>query len=263
MISFDDLLGLYVREDLEDHFVNKHIVHRIDELLSTKDERAKVIVKKINQYLQDNYAFIQDLDYKETKASYNFKTGAYGKRVSAKNSKDTTFYVSYYGKGRIEDTFVGDVQHKFNTYTRLEKELTSVVKKIMQDQFPYETDMIIAGFSFVEEANKDQLSLDMNLDVSKFSLDAYLTVYVFSNDISYEILRDRTVEIDQLMKNHSLMFKMYSVVIEKPRKSEEPMAREALYLYDFPADKVISDNLIKVIQEHQVRWENAHEKEMK
>lgn len=52
-INFDDLLGLYVREDIVNHFINEEIVRRIDQLLSTKDERSKSIV-----YLRvDGYSF--------------------------------------------------------------------------------------------------------------------------------------------------------------------------------------------------------------
>ncbi|MBU5674950.1 hypothetical protein KQI88_00785 [Alkaliphilus sp. MSJ-5] len=221
---------------------------------------AAIANKNINRYLEDNYSFVNDLDYKEQKTFYNFKFGNYGKYVQSKSSQDTAFYVTYNRNGGINDTYDDYVVGKFNTYTRLEKEFDSVVEKVFKKSFPYETDILIAGFSF-DENDRDKLTLDMKLDLDNLPLESNLSVYIFSDKINYEVLRDRLIEVDELMKNNSLQFKNYSVVIRQPRSDMKDSPRdESLHLFDFPVEKVESEDLITVIKDHQAQWEIEHEK---
>ncbi len=221
---------------------------------------AAIANKNINRYLEDNYSFINDLDYKDKKTTYNFKFGQYGKYVQSKSSPDTAFYVTYNRSGKISDDYDGYVVGRFNTYTRLEKEFDSVVEEIFKKNFPYETDILIAGFSF-DENDRDKLTLDMKLDLDNLPLESNLSVYIISDEINYEVLCDRLIEVDGLMKDHSFKFKNYSVVIREPKSEDKDKPRdESLHLLDFPVEKMESEDLINVIKDHQAQWEIELEK---
>lgn len=221
---------------------------------------AAIANKNINNYLEDKYSFINDLDYKDKKTTYNFKFGQYGKYVQSKSSPDTAFYVTYNRSGKISDDYDGYVVGRFNTYTRLEKEFDSVVEEIFKKNFPYETDILIAGFSF-DENDRNKLALDMKLDLDNLPLESNLSVYIISDEINYEVLRDRLIEVDELMKDHSFKFKNYSVVIQEPKSEDKDKPRgESLHLLDFPVEKMESEDLITVIKDHQTQWEIEHEK---
>lgn len=43
-VGFDELLGMYVSDDITEHIISKEIVKRIKELLSTKDDRTRNII---------------------------------------------------------------------------------------------------------------------------------------------------------------------------------------------------------------------------
>lgn len=218
---------------------------------------ASIAESKINEYIEAEYSFIRDLDYKEKKAKYNFKFGCYGKYVQSASSPDTGFYV-YYSDGKVDDEYEGYVLGKFNTFSRLTNEFDDIVEKIIEEGFPYETDMVIAGIAKEEDGIK-QLELDMPLDIHNLPAKSELTVYVYANTISYEVLRDRLVELDLLMKKNDIRIDIYSVVIEEPRTENEKHG-ERLHLFDFPAEYIASDNLIETIKTHQKQWEDKHEK---
>lgn len=225
---------------------------------------AAIANHKINDYIKKEYAFITDLDYKEKKSTYNFKFNYYGKYVQSKSSEDTGFYV-YYNEGEIEDNYDNCVEGMLNTYSRLEEQFDDAVEKIIDENFPHKTDMVLANFykGDLENGLKDKLTLDMTLDINNIPLDTELSVYLFSDEISYEALHDRLVEVHQLMKENNLDFEIYSIVIEEPISEDEEKPKhkgQNIHLLDFPTESMNAENLIEVIKAHQLQWEMEHEK---
>lgn len=43
-VQYDDLMEVYVSERMEDHLLNKEALRRVEELLHTKDEKARTVV---------------------------------------------------------------------------------------------------------------------------------------------------------------------------------------------------------------------------
>lgn len=43
-VEYDDLLGLYITESIEDNFITKLSINRVNEMLATKDEQTRKII---------------------------------------------------------------------------------------------------------------------------------------------------------------------------------------------------------------------------
>lgn len=43
-VEYDDLIEIYITENIEDNFITKRAIHRIYELLATKEERTRKII---------------------------------------------------------------------------------------------------------------------------------------------------------------------------------------------------------------------------
>lgn len=219
---------------------------------------AAIATVKIKAYMEDTYP---DMDLEIPKAGYNFKFEEYVSHVKSKTSQDTYFNVSW-SKGKIYDSYECDVVKLYNTYDRLNKEFSEQVEEIIQKDFPYETSILFADLG-KEEQDFEELSLDMPLDIKNPPMPADLVIYILSDEISYEFLSARLLELYQLMNKYEIPIDTYSVVIEEPLiKGEEKPAPngKTIYLYDFPAGKISSVNLIEVIKEHQQIWESEHQK---
>lgn len=83
-VEYDDLLGLYVNDSMEDFIITKEFIERIKHLLSTKDDRTKLVLSmRVEGY---PYSFIaQKLKISESTARViEFRTRQWLKSILEK-----------------------------------------------------------------------------------------------------------------------------------------------------------------------------------
>jgi hypothetical protein len=211
---------------------------------------AKIADTKIRAYVNKTYPTL-DLTVSETK--YNFKDTAYFSRVQSKNSQDTCFTVSYCN-GTVTDDYEYEVANKFTTYRRLSDLFNKDVENIISKDFPYVTSIVIADYG-KGEIDLNKLILDMPYDIKNPPVPASLVVNCLSDEVTYEVLSKRLLELKAIMDNHHIPISIYSLVLEPSVEKARNSGDNSLYLYDFPAEKIDNNNLINEIKKHQTAWE--------
>ena len=216
---------------------------------------AAIATKSIKSYVSKTYP---DMDLEVTKAKYNFKFNTYMSKIQSKSSMDTNFTVDW-SDGSIYDSYEYDVLRRYKTFDRLSREFDSKVEEIISKEFEHETSILIADFG-KGDMDLSNLSLDMPLDIANPPFPAYLTVYVINSEISYEALSSCLLELYHIMQKHGIPIDLYSVVLEDTLQGEEKPdpEGESLYLFDYPADKIESEELIEEIKLHQKEYEENH-----
>jgi hypothetical protein len=212
----------------------------------------KIATHKIQAYVKETYP---NMDLEVSKANYNFKFKEYNSHVQSNTSQDTRFTVTWTGE-RIDDSYESDVVNRYRTFARLQQEFSKSVEGIIEEEFPYETSILFADLGKAE-IGISSLTLDMPMDIHNPPLPATLTIYILSNEISYEYLSDRLLELYDIMIQNQIPIDIYSVVIEEPLPEGEKSAPggQSIHLLDFPADKIMSENLIETMKEHQKAWD--------
>lgn len=218
-------------------FVNSFVGNPVSAMLATS---------QIKSYVMDTYP---DNDLKVEKARYNFKNSEYSSRVSSKSSIDTNFRVAW-KNGRITDHYEYEVANRYTTYGRLQSEFDKAVEDIIVKEFPYQTSILFADLYKEDFSN---LELDMALNIQDPPLPASLTVYILSDEITYEVLRDRLLELFDIMTTHKIPIALYNVVIEQATEDGKDRlpGGESIYLFDFPAMYLGDSDLIGMIKAHQ------------
>lgn len=218
---------------------------------------AAIATSKIRSYVKETYP---EMNLEVPKATYNFKFDEYNSYVKSKTSVDTCFYVSV-SNGKINDRYEIEVINKNNTFERLQKELDQTIGEILLKEFPYETSILIADF-YTKDSDFSRLTLDMPFEITNLPFGVSLTVYILSNDISYENLKVKITELSKIMEKHNIPVDLFTVVLEEPMPEGEKAAPdgESLHLIDFPVEKLSEPNLIEAIKAHQKEWESLHSK---
>jgi hypothetical protein len=216
-----------------------------------------IATSKIRNYVEATYP---NMDLEVSDAVYNFKFGDYAATVQSSSSKDTKFWVSW-RKGKINDSYETYVLQHFQTYTRLQMELSDIVEQTIEREFPYETSILFADLDKSME-DFSALTLDMELDPMLIPVPTTLTIYFYHDEISYEVFCQRLQELSQIMEKNNIRIDYYSVVMEKkPQEGEKPgLNRESIYLYDYPADRLNSDPLLEDIKEYIAAWKIENDK---
>ncbi len=215
---------------------------------------AKIANYKIKVYVNKTYP---DLDLTVSDTKYNFKDTAYFSRVQSKTSLDTQFTVNC-SKGKVSDDYEYEVANHFTTYRRLTDIFNKEVEAILSTEFPYETSIVIADYG-KNEFDLSKLKLDMPFDITKPPVPASLTVYCISDEITYEFLNSRLLELKAIMDNHNIPISEYSLVLEASENKGKP-ADNRLYLYEFPVEKIDGNDLIDKMKQHQKAREQENEK---
>lgn len=218
---------------------------------------AAIATSKIRTYVDETYP---NMELEVPKVKYNFKFEEYTSHIQSKTSSDTRFMVSW-SNGKIYNSYDGDVVQRYSTYGRLQQEFSDKMKEIIKKEFLYETSMVFADMG-KEDGDISSLTLDMALDITNPPIPTELSIYILTDDISYEFLSARLLEIYDIMGKYKVPIEVFSVVLEEPMEEGEKADPdgERIYLYDFPASEVLSDNLMERIKEHQTRWEAEGEK---
>lgn len=215
---------------------------------------SAIASSKIKAYVKETYP---KMDLELSKASYNFKDSDYYMKVQSKTSKDTYFRISW-DHGKIRDSYEYDIPTHMTTFERLTNEFNQLIEDVINKDFPYETSIVIGDFG-KSDADIAKLTLDMPLDLSNLPPNSGITVYTNSKLFTYEELAKRLLELQAIMNNHNIPISTYSLVLEKTTKEDEKPI-DKLYLFDFPAEKIKSENLIEEIKLQQNNYEQEHEK---
>jgi hypothetical protein len=216
-----------------------------------------IATSQMRSYVEKNYP---DMNLEVSKAGYNFKFKDYVAHVQSTTSVDTGFSVSW-NDGKINDSYEIDVLKRYNTYQRLQRELSHIVETAIGNEFPCRTSILFAD---VYKATDDfsMLTLDMPLDTETIPLPVTLTIYFYQDEINYEVFSKRLLELYDIMNRNKIRMDFYSVVMEEPSEDgEKPNSSgESIYLYDYPANKIVSEHFIEDIKEHIAEYEKEHEK---
>lgn len=215
---------------------------------------ATIATYKIKAYAKQNYP---DENFTISKASYNFKGASYYSKVSSKTSKDTTFNISV-RNGKVSDDYESEVTSHMTTYRRLSNSYNDTIEDIVNKDFPYKTTIVIGDFG-KSDAEMNKLTLDMPYDPSNLPSDTTVTVYTICDIPNYPELEKRLLKLASIMKAHNIHPNYYSLILEMDREKDKKHAK-SLYLYDFPAEKLDSENLIEAIKLHQINWEEDNKK---
>jgi hypothetical protein len=216
-----------------------------------------VATSQIRSYVEKNYP---DMDLEVAKSVYNFKFEHYASKVQSISSVDTRFTVNW-RKGKIDDSYEMDVLKHNQTYQRLQKEFSDIVEETITREFPYQTYILFAD---VDKSmnNLDSLTLDMPLNTATIPLPPTLVIYFYHDQINYEVFCERLLELRDIMKKNNIKIEYYTVVMEEPSEDgEKPKSSgEAIYLHDYPADKLLSQTLAEDIKIYMAAREREKEK---
>lgn len=217
---------------------------------------ALIATRNITAYVKETYP---GANFSVENAHYNFKTGGYSCFVTSPISEDTAFSIDY-GGGKIWDRYESEVGNRFSTYRRLDGELDGLVEKIVQEQFPHKVNLVIGTLEAGEDMSND-LTLDMPFDRYHLPLPVEVTLWVDTEDISYDQAARLLLELDGIFQREKLAVARYSIrlsdVVEYD-KNGNPVydhQREEVNIYDFPAARLAAENLPQVLEEHRIQWE--------
>lgn len=223
-------------------FTTSFVGNPISKMLANRDVQA---------YVSEKYA---DLDLEIESAIYNFKYGQYMSHVYSEESQDTHFSI-FWEKGEIvSDDYEDRVLSGLNTHERLNQAYREVVEPLIIDHLPYEFDMVIASLNKYGQFDFSDLPLDVEFDLYNDSLDAHLTVYLYTDEMSWDYLARVAIEIDDLIQQNQLHINRYDIILE-PTSAKEGKGGDMLGIYDFPQTLLKSENLAQVMKDHHVKWE--------
>ncbi len=217
---------------------------------------AQIATKKVTAYVKETYP---NAGFAVAKAHYNFKTGGYSCFVTSPTSEDTAFSVEYH-RGKIRDDYEYEVANCFSTYRRLDRELDSLVEKIVGEQFPHKVNLLLGSMRGEEDMSRT-LTLDMPFDRYNLPLPVEVTLWVDTEDISYSQAARLLLELDSIFQREKLTVDRYTIRLSDVVEYDEngnPVydhQREEIHIIEFPAGRLAEKNLPQVLEEHQVQWE--------
>lgn len=217
---------------------------------------AWIATQKIEAYVQETYPG-QGLSVRS--AHYNFKIGGYSCLITSPTSQDTTFSI-HYGGGTIRDEYEWEVGNRFSTYRRLDRELDQLVEDIIAKKFPHKVNLVTGTLKSGEDMSGD-LTLDMPFDRYHLPLPVEVVVWVDTEDVSYEEAARLLLELDGVFQGEQLPVERYSLRLSDVAEYDEngnPVydhQREEVNISDFPAARLVEENLPRVLEDHQRQWE--------
>lgn len=186
-----------------------------------------------------------DLDLRVDRASYNFKFNHYMVRAKSQKSMDTYFTIYLDSFGHIlEDDYKETVLSGWNTYRRINEAFEVYTASLIRKNLPYEYDMVIGQLDDREPSSMRALKRDVDYELNAMPLKGLVTVYVYSEDLSWKNVAQVTLELDQVLEKAHIEVAEYTVVLEAKR-DDEGNKGESMGIYDFPKEKLTSPNLEK------------------
>ncbi|MDD2955385.1 MAG: hypothetical protein PHD67_03605 [Oscillospiraceae bacterium] len=189
-------------------------------------------------------------------AVYSFKFGEYFSHVHSSVSADTTFAVHWSGGKIIRDDYESNVTNRWNTYIRLDQVYGDAVEAKLTAGLPWDYDMVLAGLDKNGNEDFSRLELDMEADPFHPPLSTYVTVYLYTDDLSWENLADTALQLDRFLSQNGFYPDWYDVVLE-PTAKKDDRSLDSIGVYDFPREKLSLPDLAGVMEAHYADWERS------
>ena len=196
--------------------------------------------KAVNKYIEREYS---DISLEVDRVFYNFKTTSYNVIVKSPYSIDTVFAVYCDSFGHIKhDDYEFEVENKMTTHRRLYMQIREYGEKLFSDKFT-EYDVDMAFLALHGEDFKENLELDMIMDVHNPPQDLEAVVWVNEESLSFDKMAEIMLKTDQICKNDNIPVAFYDIRLTNKDSN--------LWLYDIPAEilnneQEISANLEKL-----------------
>ncbi|MEG0370818.1 MAG: hypothetical protein RR645_00830 [Clostridium sp.] len=218
---------------------------------------SKVLAtSSVEKYVNEKYP---NLNLKVESAKYNFKNNGYSSKAHSSSSVDTHFDVYCDLIGNItRDSYEESINKRFNTLERLDEEYRKVVVPKIE-KLGYDFNMILAGV----QANGNELldiPLDMKLDLNKLPskrLITYVTVYIYSDDFTWDNVARTALAIDKAMENERLNISKYTVGVY-PTSFKEGKTYESIGVYDFDSKLLKSKDLPGFMKNYSEKMEKIN-----
>lgn len=97
----------------------------------------------------------------------------------------------------------------------------------------------------------------MPFDINNIPLPIEVKVWTSSEEMSYDILAKRLLELHKIMLNNKIKVDYYSIRLEEPYIGNEDsikkpaLGSEEIRIDEFPASKIMEEGLVSIIKEHQ------------
>ena len=219
----------------------------------TGNPLSKIIVSNASKnYIEKTYP---DLDLKKDVPLYDFKFGNYIVHCQSKTSTDTNFSIYFSWDGKlISDNYTSYVTSGFNTLQRINTLYQKDIESILKLNLKYDYDYILTELTTAEN-----LPLDFKYDIHSNKTNSHISIYLYSNERTWDNLAKILLEINNLMKTNDLKIKTYSIVLQNPLSKPDSTYEgndkyDSLSLYDFPSKLLTSDNLSKTMKEFYDKW---------
>lgn len=206
-----------------------------------------VATKCIKNYAAEEYPV---LNLETSKAMYNFKYGEYRAQARSKDSPDTHFFI-YYDQGKIKDNYTGLVLSRWNTALRLNEEFGLLVEPLLAKNMRYDFKSITAGLDKKGEYATGVLDSDLALDLYDLPLEAFVSLYIYTDYLSWDAIAQITLEADAILRAQHLAVKQYTVVLQ-PRLADGEKSTVSLGVYDFPQSELSQPDLAQVMANFMV-----------
>lgn len=226
-----------------------------DSLVGNPVSRA-LAQHSIEKYVEETYP---ELNLTVDRACYSFKFGEYLAIARSPASPDT-FFAVHWRDGRVAwDDYESCVLNRGNTYSRLWQAYRDAVEPLVETGLPWDFDMVLAELDGSGNFDRALLSLDMEADPRRLPLDTEVTVYRYSDEVSWEAVAESALELDAFLGENGFFPNFYSVILE-PEARKEDRTLETLGVYDFPRELLAAENLPRVMEEHFIQWDQNWEK---
>lgn len=224
---------------------------------------SKMLAKKAGEeYIEKNYA---SLDLKKKEVFYSFKDGKYHLFVQSQKSIDTNFTILIDSFGNVQRDTYDSIE--FNTWRRLDKEIREKLSPILIEKLEYDLGHARVGFGKGGSERKEELEIDMKLDINNPPLPLEATVEIFTEDLSYKRIGKIAEDIKEIMDKENIPIESFSVILlpakEKAEKEEGKATswNNALTVFNIPKDLLKEENLGEAIEKYNQEQNEASEKE--
>lgn len=102
-----------------------------------------------------------------------------------------------------------------------------------------------------------KLELDKKYDMHDKAIRGSITVYIYSDQRTWDNVAKVTKELDKILADENLNIDKYTVVLDN---KEDKSSSQSIGIYDFDRKLVNSDNLPKVMEDYYNQWEKENDK---
>ena len=197
-----------------------------------------IAAKEAKKYVEENYPNLE-LEVGET--VYNFKFSCYDTSITSPSSEDTHFTVTY-RRGEVSDSFDSYVAERFNTMIRLTNAFNKEVEELLTKQFPYEIEMVVCSLEGTE--GMKSLTLDMPYDLASISMKKAISLYVYTEEISWEKVAEVLIKLDEILERDGIYVDIYNVNLQKGEKEW----KTSLDAYNVPREVVKEEKLAEILE---------------